>query len=136
MGNRAVVTFSKSKTTGIGIYVHWNGGLESILAFLAICKHRAYRNAEVDVTYATARLIGVMHEFFDGGLSLGVGELRNLDCNNYDNGVYVLGKDWDIISRWGDGSEKRMALTDLDARELEQYTAIINKHKGKKGEKE
>ena len=34
MGNRAVITFSGSRSTGVGIYLHWNGGLESVLAFL------------------------------------------------------------------------------------------------------
>jgi hypothetical protein len=37
MGNRAVISFSEAKTA-TGIYLHWNGGPESILAFLDAAK--------------------------------------------------------------------------------------------------
>ncbi len=36
MGNRAVITASKSKDSGLGIYLHWNGGIESVVAFLDV----------------------------------------------------------------------------------------------------
>ena len=35
MGNRAVIASATEKEKGIGIYVHWNGGVESVEAFLA-----------------------------------------------------------------------------------------------------
>ena len=35
MGNRAVVT---NKNQDIGIYLHWNGGPESVCAFLTYAK--------------------------------------------------------------------------------------------------
>ena len=34
MGNRAVITASKLKDSGLGIYLHWNGGRASVLGFL------------------------------------------------------------------------------------------------------
>jgi len=106
MGNRAVITASESKTKGVGIYLHWNGGPESIAAFLQVCKDREYRSPGSDQSYAMARLTGVIHEFFDGGLSVGLGDISNLDTDNFDNGVYVIGGDWEVTGRWGEGSRQ------------------------------
>lgn len=35
MGNRAVITTTDQR---IGIYLHWNGGKDSVEAFLKYCK--------------------------------------------------------------------------------------------------
>lgn len=122
MGNRAVITASKSKTAGIGIYVHWNGGPESVLAFLDECRARGYRDPGADESYAMARLCGLICEFFGGGDSVGLGPLRELDCDNYDNGVYVIGEDWKVTARWGKGSTAMPAV--LDKRQALAYTEI------------
>lgn len=105
MGNRAVIAFSKNPND-VGIYVHWNGGPESVAAFLEVCKRRGYSSPGADKSYAMARLIGVMHEFFGNGLSLGVGPLNELDVDNHDNGAYLVGPGWEISGRWGEGSEQ------------------------------
>jgi hypothetical protein len=127
MGNRAVITASTSKTEGIGIYVHWNGGLESILAFLKACEVRGFRTPDGDETYATARLCGLIHEFMGTweDASLGIGTLQQLDTDNGDNGVYVIGPKWTLAKRWGGGSERRKTLASLDERERKQYDAIL-----------
>lgn len=125
MGNRAVITCSTSKQAGVGIYLHWNGGLESVLAFLEVCKQREYRAPQADPSYFMARLTGVICEFFDGSESVGIGPLRELDCNNYDNGVYVIGDGFAITDRWGKGSEKRTALESLSDDEKAKYEGIV-----------
>ena len=42
MGNRAVITASTAEDVAhskdIGIYLHWNGGIDYIRAFLTYCK--------------------------------------------------------------------------------------------------
>ena len=47
MGNRAVITNSKSfdvaNSTDLGVYLHWNGGRDSVEAFLKYCKLKGYR---------------------------------------------------------------------------------------------
>lgn len=103
MGNRAVITTKERK---FGIYVHWNGGPESIQAFLETCKERGYRCPDSDDNYAIARLTGVLHEFFDPADStcVGIGTLNELDCDNGDNGVYVIGKDWEVTDWYGAGA--------------------------------
>jgi len=132
MGNRAVITASKNKTRGVGIYVHWNGGPESILAFLEVAKSRGYRSPACDESYAIARLTGVLCEFFDDGLCVGVDYLSQLDCNNGDNGVYVIGGNWEIINRWGDGSDAQKDTSSFSEYQKEKYQGIINQLTTKK----
>ena len=128
MGNRAVITASKTKTTGVGIYLHWNGGLESVQAFLDVAKARGFRDPSNDESYAMARLAGLIHEFFGvtDSCSLGIGTLRQLDCNNFDNGVYVVGKGWELVNRWGDGSKLLSSESVQRARNGEQYKSIVD----------
>ena len=123
MGNRAVLAHSLDPNS-VGIYLHWNGGLESVLAFLAAAKERGYRDPECDPSYGFARLTGLIHEFFDGDSSLGIGTIGSLDVDNYDNGAYLIGKEWEIVTRWGEGSEGRRKVADLDERELAVYDSI------------
>lgn len=127
MGNRAVITASNSHTKGIGIYLHWNGGIESVQAFLDVAKARGFRDPTSDESYGMARLCGLIHEFFgvDQDTSLGIGTLEQLDCDNYDNGVYVIGKGWEITGRWGKGSQVFTPGAVDMARANEQYKGIV-----------
>ena len=123
MGNRAVITASKAlsikDSEDLGVYVHWNGGRDSVEAFLTYCKLQGFRSPETD-SYGYARLVQVIANFFGaGGLSVGIGKCCNLDCDNWDNGVYII-ENWEIIDRkYFDGSEQREydlieMLLDLD----------------------
>ena len=95
MGNRAVIT---TKDRIIGIYLHWNGGRDSVEGFLTFCKLAKYRPPEKD-SYGWAYLCGVITNFFGKeGLSVGIDILKNLDCNNGDNGVYII-ENWEIVGR-------------------------------------
>ena len=101
MGNRAVITTSRdndvSMSNDIGIYLHWNGGRDSVEAFLEYCKRRGFRSPDQDC-YVWARLCQVIANFFGGDLSIGIDRCCNLDCNNWDNGVYIV-KGWEIVGR-------------------------------------
>ena len=94
MGNRAVIT---TEAEEIGVYLHWNGGRDSVEAFLAVCKELGHRPPENDC-YGFARLCQVIGNFSGGTNSLGVDNIKNLDCNNGDNGMYII-KDWEIVGR-------------------------------------
>lgn len=100
MGNRAVVFFkgADASQTG-GVYLHWNGGPESILAFLGAMLDRKWMRPD----YASARFVQVVGEFFDlqgdcQGLSLGIcarppiiDDVEALEATSPgDNGVYVV----------------------------------------------
>ena len=101
MGNRAVITTSKSinvnVSNDIGVYLHWNGGRDSVEAFLTYCKIKGYRPPEYD-NYGWARLCQVIGNFFGGELSVGIDRCSKLDCDNGDNGTYII-KGWDIVDR-------------------------------------
>ena len=98
MGNRAVITTKENMdNNGIGVYLHWNGGRDSVRAFLKYCELKGYR-APSDDNYGWARLCQVIGNFFGGSTSLGIDTVNNLDCNNWDNGVYLI-EGWEIVGR-------------------------------------
>jgi hypothetical protein len=83
----------------VGIYVHWNGGRDSIEGFLQACKELGYRAPGSDACYGMAQLVRAIGTFFGDGLSLGIGTCGSLDCQNGDNGVYLIGGNWEIVGR-------------------------------------
>jgi hypothetical protein len=108
MGNRAYVIFIRNSDkpeylNGIAswspaVYLHWNGGAESVYAFLAELHRRRIRP---DQSYESARFIQIAGDFFDCGselttLSLGVENLPDcssetlLKFNPGDNGIYLV----------------------------------------------
>ena len=92
MGNRAVITTKEGyiiQESNLGVYLHWNGGRDSVEAFLKYCELKGFRSPENDC-YGWARLCQVIGNFFGGGNSVGIDVVENLDCNNFDNGVYII----------------------------------------------
>lgn len=98
MGNRAVITTKENfENNGVGVYLHWNGGYDSVSAFLKYCEIKGYRTPDTD-NYGWARLCQVIGNFFGGSTSIGIDTVDKLDCDNYDNGVYII-KGWEIVDR-------------------------------------
>lgn len=98
MGNRAVITSKENfENNGIGIYLHWNGGRDSVEAFLKYCEIKGYRRPDKD-NYGWARLCQVIGNFFGGANSVGIDVVGKLDCDNWDNGVYII-EGWEIVDR-------------------------------------
>lgn len=82
MGNRAVITWDRIS----GIYLHWNGGRDSVEAFLCYCDLKGFRDE-------FAGMCTVINNFFAEKdakelMSIYTGPYGTLDLNNYDNGVY------------------------------------------------
>lgn len=108
MGNRAFIKFQGLNT---GIYLHWNGGRDSVEPFLEYCRLKDYRTDE----YGVARMCQVIGNFFGGGLSLGVMSTKgmsNADLDTGDNGVYIV-KNWKVVGRYP-----------RDAREQHEYDPL------------
>jgi hypothetical protein len=118
MGNRAVITTEGSK---VGIYLHWNGGEESVTAFLRAAKDLGVRSPSADQSYFYARMCQIIGNFFGGSLSVGIDSLDTLDCNNGDNGLYVIGPKFDIV-------ERRYVRSPMRAVSLETQRAMSDKH--------
>ena len=98
MGNRAIIQTRKGyENNGIGIYLHWNGGYDSVSAFLKYCELKGYRAPDVD-SYGWARLCQVIGNFFGGGLSLGI-DIFDKEAGEWcDNGTYII-EGWHIVDR-------------------------------------
>ena len=108
MGNRAVITTAPYSVNNVGIYVHWNGGRASIEGFLKAAKELKLRPPGADAGYAMASLTHLIGLYFGtSGLSLGIGICKHLDTDNGDNGVYLIGGDFEIVGRKNfDGREE------------------------------
>jgi len=140
MGNRAYVIFANAtfKQLGPAIYLHWNGGAESIYPFLDELDRREVR---VQADYESARFIAIAAEYFDqayyGTLSLGVenGPRRLADVWKFDpgdNGVYVVardGKGGRVVRRFfQDRAEKKARELTLAEVEAECIAAYAHKY--------
>lgn len=121
MGNRAVITTKENfENDGVGVYLHWNGGRDSVEPFLQYCKLKGYRSPEED-SYGWARLTAVIANFFGGTTSVGIDILSHLDCDNGDNGVYII-ENWEIVDRkYFDGSEQY-------GYDLKEFMLAIDEH--------
>jgi len=99
MGNRAVIAFVDDNgvqdENSVGIYLHWNGGRDSVEGFLQAAKDYGLRSG----SYGVARLTQIIGNCFPGTLSVGVDMMNKLDCDNYDNGVYWVDKQFNIVGR-------------------------------------
>jgi hypothetical protein len=91
MGNRAVIAYREEgvpKEQSTAIYLHWNGGRDSVEGFLKVANQIGVRSSQSD--YAMARLTQIIGNFFGDTLSVGVGIYKRMDTDNYDNGVYWI----------------------------------------------
>jgi hypothetical protein len=88
MGNRALIVFKACGVTSPAISLHWNGGPESVYAFIDALGRYGVR---VDANYEAARFIQIAGNFLGGTLSVGVrnvDRVEDLECE--DSGVYVI----------------------------------------------
>lgn len=92
MGNRARII---TKKRDLCVYLHWNGGRDSVEAFLKYCELKGYPSPERD-SYGWARLCQVIGNFFGGTYSVGIDVCEHLSTE--DNGIYVI-EDWEIVDR-------------------------------------
>lgn len=117
MGNRAVITTPEKE---IGMYLHWNGGRDSVEPMLKYCEMKGYR-APSDDNYGWARLAQVAGNFFGGTLCVGIDLYENLGDQG-DNGVYII-KGWEIVDReypYGDFTEQNEYDFDEMIREFDK----------------
>ena len=127
MGNRCLIVPKGQKN--LGVYLHWNGGVDSVTAFLEYCKIKDYRpfggkNAD---GYGIARFCQVVGNYFGGGLSIGIEaittELTEDYAEAYDNGIYII-DGWEICKRicpsGREGYDLMEMLIDIDKSQPEE----------------
>ena len=102
MGNSAIVKAIGNDNKGV--YLHWNGGRDSVEAFLKYCSMRGFRSFEDD--YGMARFTQIVSNFLGGdGLSIGITD-EPLNWGT-DNGIYEV-EGWEIVGRKDfEGREQR-----------------------------
>lgn len=97
MSNRAVITTDPSLRDK-GVQLEWNGDRSSVEGFLAYCKLKGYPSPETS-NVGWALFMRVLENFFDGHKEyVYMGTCPYLNCDNGENGVYVI-KDWLISER-------------------------------------
>lgn len=141
MGNRAVVSFKGTEFDKAAVYLHWNGGPESVLAFLDVLRARKWTRMD----YISARFVGVVVEFFDHegddqGYSVGIVDDPNKWADGCDNGHYIVecNKDdnWLVTQRCAGKTTKYLAgklctfAPMLDERQAQQYGSIMDTLQG------
>ncbi len=138
MGNRGNVVFIDDESGGTGgispaVYLHWNGGPESVYAFLAEMDYRKIRH---EAGYEAARFCQIVGEFFDqdqyGTLSLGVNNgpteitpeaIGKVWTDNGDNGFYVIERTpiGTKVRRFAGNSNEEMSNEEVDAERVEAF---------------
>ena len=127
MGNRAII---KGKGTNLGLYVHWNGGYDSVYPMLEYCKLKGYRSPESN-SYGLARLCQVYANFFGGGLSVGLETMQHNMTADYvaqqglDNGVYEI-ENWQIAKHWGWSGEEVLFHEHVSEEDLKKFLLVID----------
>ena len=123
MGCRCVIVSKDTDRTNanqmIGIYLHSHGDIDTVKYLLDEVKAKGPRNVISDSSYGWARACQIIgdvltsealnsqyetahdHAYETG---LGIGIVKTLDCHNYDNGVYYIDENWDIVKHT-DGQE-------------------------------
>lgn len=106
----------------LGIYLHWNGGRDSVEAFLKYCELREFRAPDSD-KYGWARLCQVIANFMGAnGLSVGISPYTTDEqMNPGDNGIYVI-RGWEVVERvypWEDFEEQDAYPLDAMLREID-----------------
>lgn len=91
MGNRCLIAFkekeSKKKKEEVPcIYLHWNGGRDSVEAFLDASKRLGVRTN--DQFYGMARMTQIISNYLGGTLSIGISNVGDWDLGFLDNGFY------------------------------------------------
>ena len=95
MGNRAFL-YPESAKPGkktLGVYLHWNGGPDSVIPLIRYCKAKRFR--KFSDGYGVARLCQVMGNFFGGTTSLGV-EYERPEYVDTNHKPYCITDDWEI----------------------------------------
>ncbi|WP_296204122.1 hypothetical protein [uncultured Hyphomicrobium sp.] len=112
MGNRAIITLENAKRQQhpVALYVHWNGGLESVLAFVEYT-WATFERGRDDLFTFHARLCQVLGNWFPDGLSLYAYTSEKADelGTGCDNGRFHLTVSVDGVKLKGRAEEVRRA---------------------------
>ena len=126
MGDRALIVLKEGKEYSPVVYLHWHA--PQVQNYINRLKE-VMETRGVDLSYAFARLVGIIHNDISGNLSLGSFNLPNdfAETDDYlkkmshgDGGVYVVNlADYSIKTGGGYGLSKQNDKRDGGARDRE-----------------
>ena len=113
MGNRAIIT---GKESHIGVYVHWNGGRDSVEAMLETAYYRSRTGLGADAyDQGLTTLINIASNFLGDSVTIVTIDPENLfKTDPGDNGVYVVDENWEIIDRVNAPDEEQYSHDHLE----------------------
>lgn len=119
MGNRAVIILDDAN---VGVYLHYYGGPESVLGFLAAAKELGLQCS--GDSYDVAAFVRLVHGFRDN-VSVGVLAIaKPEDADHGDNGCYHIAGDWTIARREFVDPKAWTRPEQLDAQSLAQMNSV------------
>lgn len=96
MGNRAVIAH---KGSPIAVYLHWNGGMDSVKPLLDYCKIAGFP-APSEYGDGFTQLATVAMNFVgDAGSVISAKDMTSEQLDPGDNGIYWIDNDWNIVER-------------------------------------
>lgn len=123
MGCRCVITDisvnKQNMNKKLGIYLHWYGDEETVKALLEEVKSKHPSGVISDSSYGYARLCQIIADKITEDIlksscetarndayntGIGIGIVSDLDTQNWDNGVYYIDDNFDIVKHTN-GSE-------------------------------
>lgn len=96
MGNRAVIAH---KDSPIAVYLHWNGGMDSVKPLLDYCKIAGFPSPNEYGDGFTQLGAVAMNFIGDAGSIISTKDREPNEFNPGDNGIYWIDKDWNIVER-------------------------------------
>ena len=129
MGNRCLIAFKEKeskirKENAPCIYLHWNGGRDSVEAFLDATRRLGVRKN--DPSYSMARLTQIISNWLGGTLSIGISNVGDWELGFLDNGIYWV-DGLEIYDRT-DTYEGYEEQTSYDHETLVRAVIIANTH--------
>ena len=107
MSNSGIVA---AKGSNVGVYLHWNGGRDSVEGFLKYCEMKGYCNFNDRSGYGISRFMQVAGNFLGGTSSLGMefNITKGKSLTSTDNGIYLV-DGWKIVKRYDEPSREQSA---------------------------
>ena len=96
MGNRAVIAYKESP---IALYLHWNGGMDSVKPLLDYCKIAGFPKPDEYGNGFTQLAATAMNFIGDSGSIILSKDVSSDELNPGDNGIYWVDGNWDIVER-------------------------------------
>lgn len=127
MGNRAVITKNTNPSAPC-IYLQWNGGRDSVEAFLSVAQIMQFDPTTAEGWDEFAVFLSEYFFDYDGELGMTIyrEEYGRADADNYDNGVYRVDDDWNIVDRlyMNNPEQREYDLYELGAFILNRYLGM------------